>query len=164
VIIPSGQTLDVSAGTVTPSAGQIVQFVYDTDNTSGGFATSSTAYVTSAGKLPSLSITPKFSNSLIHIHYTVGMQHDGSGQIENTIYRAISGGTTTDLSGGNTYGLSFKGTTNQSWTETSINWVDTPSTTNAVTYTWYSRAEVAVSVSPNHGGCSWTAVLMEIKQ
>ena len=81
------------------------------------------------------SITPKFSNSKILIHYTHGMQHDNVGQIENTIYRIISGGTTTDLSGGNTYGLSFKGTTNQSWTETSINWVDSPNTTGVVTYT-----------------------------
>ena len=142
--------------------GTVLQVVTATNAATGFFTTSSTSYVTDATNAPSATITPKATNSKILIQYTIGMQHDGTGQIENTIYRAISGGSTTDLSGGNTYGLSFKGTTNQSWTETSINWVDTPNTTSAVTYTWYSRAESPVSISPTHGGSTWTATLTEI--
>lgn len=143
--------------------GHVVQIVTATLNPTAHFSTTSQSYVTD-GDLPSATITPKFTNSKILIHYTTGMQHDGSGQIENTIYRAISGGATTDLSGGNTYGLAFKGTTNQSWTETSINWVDTPNTASAVTYTWYSRSENGTSVTPMHVGSVWTALLMEIAQ
>ena len=143
--------------------GHVVQVVTATLNPTSTFSTTSTSYVTD-GDLPSATITPKFTDSKILIHYTTGMQHDGSGQIENTIYRAISGGATTDLSGGNTYGLSFKGTTNQSWTETSINWVDTPNTASAVTYTWYARSENGTSVNAMHHGSTWTATLMEIAQ
>lgn len=143
-------------------SGSVLQVVTATNANTGFFTTSSTSYVTDSTNAPSAIITPKATNSVILIRYTIGMQHDGSGQIENTIYRAISGGSTTDLSGGNNYGLSFKGTTNQSWSETSINWVDTPNTTSAVTYTWYSRAESAVSISPTHAGSSWTATLTEI--
>ena len=81
--------------------GHVVQVVTATLNPTAQFATTSTSYVTD-GDLPSATITPKFTDSKILIHYTTGMQHDGTGQIENTIYRAISGGATTDLSGGNT--------------------------------------------------------------
>lgn len=141
--------------------GTVLQVVTATNPATGFFTTSSTSYVTHATNAPSATITPKATNSKILIQYTIGMQHDGTGQILNSIFRAISGGATTNLAA-NTYGLSFKGTTNQSWSETSINWVDSPNTTSAVTYTWYSKAETAVSISPTHTGSTWTATLIEI--
>ena len=156
-------TIYLDSGHDLHAPGHMIQVVTETLNPTAHFSTTSGSYVTSAN-LPSATITPKFSNSKILIHYTHGMQHDNVGQIENTIYRIISGGTTTDLSGGNTYGLSFKGTTNQSWTETSINWVDSPNTTSPVTYTWYSRSESSNTIYASHSGCTWTAVLMEIAQ
>jgi hypothetical protein len=92
------------------------------------------------------------------------MQHDGNNQVENAIYRAISGGATTDLSGGNTYGNVFKGGTNPEWGYAGVQFIDSPNTTSAVTYTWMSRVETdngstAIFV---HAGCSCSITLMEI--
>ena len=159
----TGTTVSVPTGQTLHAPGHVLQVVTETLNPTGHFTTTSGSYVTSAN-LPSATITPKFSNSKILIHYTHGMQHDNVGQIENTIYRIISGGATTDLSAGNVYGISFKGTSNPSWSETSINWIDLPNTTSAVTYTWYSRSESSNTIFASHSGCTWSAVLMEIAQ
>ena len=163
VSLASGKTLDASQG-FTPPAGHVVQVVTNKSNTSSAFTTTSTSYVTS-DNLPKATITPKFSNSKILIRAMVGMQHDATGQVENTIYR-ITGGISTDLSGGNSYGLAFKGTgfSTGFWTECSISWDDSPNTTSAVEYKWYSRAESAASITPNHNGCSISMTLIEIAQ
>jgi len=162
VSLASGKTLDASQG-FTPPAGHVIQVVTYADNTNSQFQTSSTSYVTSS-VMPGATITPKFSNSKILIQAMIGMQHDETGQIENTIYRTI-GGTATDLSGGNSYGLAFKGTgTGTFWAECSITWSDSPGTTNPVEYKWYSRAESAVNISPMHHSTSVSMTLMEIAQ
>ncbi|QZI94475.1 hypothetical protein MelnitzEXVC044M_195 [Methylophilales phage Melnitz EXVC044M] len=162
VSLASGKTLDASQG-FTPPAGHVVQVVTNKSNSPSAFTTSSTSYVTS-DNMPKATITPKFSNSKILIQAMIGMQHDATGQIENTIYRT-TGGAATDLSGGNSYGLAFKGTgTGTFWTECNISWDDSPNTTSAVEYKWYSRAESAVSITPNHHGCSISMTLIEIAQ
>lgn len=121
------------------------------------FSTTSQSYVTGS-QFPSLTITPSSTSSKIMIIFRIGMQHDASGQIENTVYR----NSTTDLSNGNTYGLSFSGGSTQGWFNNIITWVDSPNTTSAVRYTWYSRSENGSSVSPVHVGSTWSAVLMEL--
>ena len=160
-------TIPASTGemltTVNPKPGNIIQVVTDFTQDTTGFTSSSATYVTNSA-LPSLSITPSASDSKIYVSAYIGMQHDGSNQVENTIYRAISGGATTDLSGGNTYGLVFKGGTNPEWGYAGVQFIDSPSTTSAVTYTWYSRVETdnsntAIFVHPN---CSASITLMEI--
>ena len=162
VSLASGKTLNASNGLITP-VGHVIQVVTYADNTNTGFQTASTSYVTSS-VMPGATITPKFSNSKILIQAMIGMQHDVAGQIENTIYRTI-GGTAIDLSGGATYGLAFKGVgTGTFWTECSITWSDSPGTTNAVEYKWYSRAESAVNITPLHHNTSVSMTLMEIAQ
>ena len=162
VTVASGHALDASNG-FTPPAGHIVQVVTNKTANNSAFTTSSTSYVTSSD-MPGATITPKFSNSKILIQAMIGMQYDNTGQIENTIYRT-TGGVATDLSGGSTYGLAFKGvSTGTSWLECSISWDDSPNTTSAVEYKWYSRAESAVSISPAHHSCSVSITLMEIAQ
>lgn len=62
VLIPSGQTLDASAGTLTPSAGHVIQYQqrnFDLDS----FTTSTASYIDYTNVY--VDITPKFSNSLI---------------------------------------------------------------------------------------------------
>ena len=84
IIIPSGQTLDASAGLLTPSAGQIVQHVLVKPTTRTEF--SSGTYATAAGF--SLTITPKFANSKIvircfakaYMHNSLGGNAANSGQ------------------------------------------------------------------------------------
>ena len=68
IIIPSGQTLDASAGVLTPSAGQVVQQVEFFNNVT--FTTQSTSYVTTPC---TVSITPKFVNSKMNIYICGGV-------------------------------------------------------------------------------------------
>ena len=146
--------------------GHVVQVQTYLDNSTSAFQTSSGSYVTSAGNLPSLSITPKYSDSKILIIAHVGMQHDAGGQIENTIFRIVSGQSNVDLSDGNTYGLCFKGTSeaNGFWVQANISVSDTPGTTSQVTYTWYARSESSNNIYANHAGSSNAMTLMEIAQ
>lgn len=144
------------------ASGSVIQVVHDFDITSGGFSTSSQSNVTSS-VLPTLAITPSSSSSKIYVSAYIGMQHDGLGQVENTIYRVISGGSTTDLSGGNTYGLVFKGGSNPEWGYAGVQFIDSPNTTSQVTYTWYSRSEHGQAVAPRMGGSTIGITLMEIK-
>ena len=63
VIIPSGVTLDASAGTLRPSAGTPIQIVQNTTTTTAQYA--SVSYLASA---LTCDITPKYANSKFHIH------------------------------------------------------------------------------------------------
>tara|TARA_B100000214_G_scaffold373361_1_gene353534 strand:- start:1123 stop:1701 length:579 start_codon:yes stop_codon:yes gene_type:complete len=149
--------------TTNPKTGNIIQVVGDMDATAGssGFSTSSASYVTNS-VLPTLSITPSKTSSKIYVSAFIGMQNDQSDQCENTIYRVISGGATTDLSSGNTYGLVFKGGSNAEWGYVGVQFVDSPNTTSQVTYTWYGRAESAGSVYLRHPNTAIGITLMEI--
>ena len=147
--------------TTNPATGNVIQVVHDFDTSTAGFATSSTAYVTNS-ELPSLSITPSKSSSKIYVSAYIGMQHDATGQVENTIYRSISGGATTDLSGGNTYGLVFKGGTNAEWGYAGVQFIDSPNTTSQVTYTWYAQSEHGQSVVVRMVSSTIGITLMEI--
>ena len=69
VIVPSGQTIDTSAGTLIPSAGHIVQHV-TTDITSPANTTiNTTSYADISGA--SLTITPKYQDSVMLIMYDI---------------------------------------------------------------------------------------------
>ena len=65
IIVPSGQTLDASAGVLTPSAGQVVQELVTRITSNTSF--SSTSYTDASGF--ALTITPKYASSKIIISY-----------------------------------------------------------------------------------------------
>jgi len=65
IIVPSGQTLDASAGVLTPSAGQVVQELVNKITSNTSF--SSTSYTDASGF--ALTITPKYASSKIIISY-----------------------------------------------------------------------------------------------
>jgi len=69
IIVPSGQTIDASAGTLVPSAGHMVQHAYNRRATDVSTASNS-AYITAA----SISFTPLYANSLLelYINYSLG--------------------------------------------------------------------------------------------
>ena len=145
-----------NAVTFAKSAGRkILQVVTSgIDNGEDMVSTTSTSYVTD-GNLPQATITPISSNSDILIIAHIGMQHDGTDQIENTIYREVSGASAVDLSASNTYGLAFNGvvgTDAQIYNGCYINVTDTgrPSGTTATTYKWYGRAEFGNEVKLRH--------------
>jgi len=141
--------------------GRIIQVQHRLETATAGFSTSSTSYVTDVS-LPNDSITPSKTSSKIYVSVYIGMQHDATGQVENTIYRAISGGATTELSGGNTYGLVFKGGSNPEWGYAGVQFIDSPNTTSQVTYTWYGRSETGANVTVRHFGSGYGMTLMEM--
>ena len=73
VLIPSGHTLDVSGGTLVPSAGQVVQEARGNSVTSiatnniGGFM-----------DVVTVSLTPIYSSSIIEISGKIGVHADGN--------------------------------------------------------------------------------------
>ena len=98
IIVPSGQTLDASAGVLTPSAGQVVQCV-SRDDARSHIATTSTSHVSSG---VSCSITPKFANSIIVIDFHIPMTHtpNSNGQLVPRLYRGTTALSSTNYSQG----------------------------------------------------------------
>jgi len=90
VIIPSGVTLDASAGTLRPSAGAVVQMTHSTTAGNASGANSSTFVDTGV----SVSITPKYATSkiLVIVHQVMAVGTDqGHTRVD---FRCIeSGGT-----------------------------------------------------------------------
>ena len=82
VLIPSGHTLDVSGGTLVPSAGQVIQQVYTVGTGGGASTTSSTAVSTGL----SVSITPKYANSKLKVTLLSGRNYQGSSSSQMDIY------------------------------------------------------------------------------
>ena len=145
-----------NAVTLAKSAGRkVIQVVSSgIDNGEHMVSTTSLTYVTDSN-LPNATITPISTSSDIFIVAHVGMQNDNADQIENTIFRQQSGLSDVDLSGSNTYGLSFQGITGGSdYGGTHITVVDTsrPSGTSAITYKWYGRSEFGGDVKIRHKG------------
>jgi len=105
VIIPSGQTLDVSGGTLTPSAGQVVQVVQEYNPNASHVVTTSTN-LTASGI--TASITPKHSNSLIIVEYSSGMAISATGtHMRAMMYQSIGSGARAAMSGSANYHMSY---------------------------------------------------------
>jgi hypothetical protein len=64
IIVPSGQTIDASAGTLVPSAGHTVQTVWSP--VAASFDTTTNAYITQA----SVTFTPKFTGSRVIVEWS----------------------------------------------------------------------------------------------
>ena len=155
VVIPSGQTLNVSAGTFVPSSGQVVQCVFR-DDSRGHIATSSTSYVASG---ISHSITPKFADSTILIHYHIPMSHtpNSNGTLVPRIYR-----NGTDLSS-NSYSQGFHTNGNQYITMTLECKDSSHNSTSAITYEVYFRSTNGGQTFLCHNGSDTHLKLWEIK-
>lgn len=95
VIIPSGQTLDASAGTITPSVNQVVKTSLSR-STSAMSASTTASYI----DVLSLSFTPTFDNSVLLISGAVsGISYQSSSQYNGSRWRYLitpSGGTATE--------------------------------------------------------------------
>jgi hypothetical protein len=160
-------TLALVGSAITKSqlpAGTVLQTVTWTYNPSVQFSMTSNTTYTTFTSAPTASITLTNSANKVLIIARIGMQWDSNDQLRNTIYRSISGGSTTDLSNGNVYGLSFHGVsgTGGLWKDSLITYVDSPATSNEVTYKWYSKTESGTTAYPDHGNSSNSMILMEI--
>ncbi len=160
IIVPSGQTIDASAGTLTPGVGQVVQETFTKGNTNG--TSSGSAWVNS---VVVGSITPKFSNSIIRLFATAAIWRSSGGAYFGVRIVCSGGNTNTVATWGDGY---YTGGGGISW--------DTPyqcefvgGSTNAITCTFQFNPAGHGMWFPNNGSTHspdhrWTVKLTEIKQ
>ena len=132
--IPSGHKLSGTAGSIV-APGQVIQVIQGTG--SGNVETTSTSFINYAASNTSITPTNSSSKILVLMEATVGPWQNNSqdAQQRQTIYRdgtQISRIVTTRL-------YDYGGNGILSSVGTSINYLDSPNTTNAVTYQLYYR-------------------------
>lgn len=123
--------------------GHVVQVVRR-DPTAAAIARYSGTSTSYANTGLAISITPKFSSSLISVRAFFNTGVPANTYLYITLKRVISGGATTDLgftAGGVNYGVSQHGVTGgaQLWHQASFEYPDAPSTTSQVTYQLWAR-------------------------
>lgn len=160
VIIPSGQTIDASAGTLVPSAGQVVQVVRDYDEQIGHTSTTSTSLVASG--LTS-SITPVYSDSLIFVDFSVTMTHaNSSATLYSTMYIKVGSGSMAAMSGAGNFHCAYS-TTSQ-YPPVNFRGSYTATSTDTITFEPYFKTGAAGTVYLTHSGASYAFTLTEVKQ
>jgi len=158
VIIPSGQTLDVSAGTFTPSAGQVVQVKKTYANPFGAIESTSSSLVASGIQVV---ITPKFSDSLLFIDFVSTMVH------ANTNGTAIKGRMYANGSsiGAQQYNLGYQAYSENQYSPFAFSMSYAHGTTSAITLEPYFQSVVSGSnVRLVHPQASYALTVWEIAQ
>jgi len=154
VIIPSGQTLDASAGGFTTPAGHVIQVVSYNDILTATNTNSTTFIATTLAA----TITPTSASNKILVTATFSATQDGGSNYQShvQIYRGTTNlrpsGTPNfmyDHAGGN---VGFSGT---------YMYYDSPATTSATTYTVYVKVTNSASYFRAVAGTD-TITLMEI--
>ena len=124
----------------------------------------------SFGDIVAVTITPTSSSNKVLIMYTISGSGDNGVHGVSTIKRAISGGATSypalgDAASGfhrASTGTRFVGSNNYNIATQSFTFLDSPSTTSAITYTIVGATEGANtwhinSNGENHSGAGWSA-------
>ena len=166
VIIPSGQTLDASAGTLTPSAGAIVQTLYD--SLTSDYTNASTS-LTDTGL--AVTITPKHSDSILLVEFT-GPIHQASTNSSATnmagkfsIYNASNSRYHNgDYLVGNQVMSASNG--NRFFTHFGVRYIYSPGSTSAQTFKIFAAsndANTSFKIEPSYTGPAYLMV-QEIKQ
>lgn len=164
ITIPTGHKINaVDAGAIS-APGSIVQHSYQ--YITNIVSSSSTSYADIGGN-GTMSFTPKFSTSLIRIHFHVAISGKGA-------FRLMRNGTSlADPSSGYVF---FTPTTQSDWNSSShrrissIYWLDTPNTTSAIEYKLQIRAYTAtaaqsIGINELFDGINFTFLeIMEIAQ
>ena len=166
IIIPSGQTLDASAGTFVPSAGGVLQVV-QTQKTDT-FSSSSTTYVDVTGM--SVNITPSSTSSKILIMITMLVGQANSNFTLSNLLRDgvnIAQPTTSSTFPATLNAYPGDGLNGSAQIMQTLNWLDSPSTTSQITYKIQSKTTggtfwVNARPSQQNGTTVSSITLMEI--
>lgn len=162
VVIPSGQTLDVSAGTLVPSSGQIVQVQTKTVANTGWSTTSTSAVVAVTNWY--IDITPtKSTNVLVwKTSFSMGVSLSGSYGRFN-IYDTNTGSIWS--SGSYIAQTGYNANANE-WEDTSIYAENTAGTTNAMRLQLYAVVGGSSATLSNGwaGGDNRLIEVMEVEQ
>ena len=154
----TGSTTLASADDNKGKINQVIQTIFSTDT---DFAASSFQDITGGGNTLAATITPTATNSKVYINYTIQAQHGNNKGYKTQIERAISGGATSNIftqpNQKDTYG---DGDVNAS--RSSVQYLDSPSTTSATTYTIMIGTDGAGEVTIANGGSQCMITLMEV--
>jgi len=130
ILVPSGHTLDASAGTFVPSPNHTVQHLITQPNTVTNFT--ATSFADAAGF--SITITPKYTNSKILIRAWSKASHNNTGSGNSAQDHRLMRDST------QIYQAKWQNYYNTSWATSdfypvfSMQYIDTPSTTSAIIY------------------------------
>jgi hypothetical protein len=143
---------------VAGKIGQVIQTIFETDT---DFATSSFTDITGGGNTLSATITPTASTSKVLVTYITQASMGNNKGYKTQLERAISGGATTNVltipNQKDTYG---DGDVHQQ--RSSVQYLDSPSTTSATTYTVMIATDGAGTVTIANGGSQCMITLMEV--
>ena len=156
ITVPTGKVVvGTDAGTFKqPGTG--VQLVRNQVNQTSHSNSDSSSFFTIGNTL--VTITPKYSNSLIRLVFSMYLHiQTGSPYYVYTVFRAISGGSTTNLgaSTNNQFGQEAAGAdvSDNTYRRFHLEFYDAPSTTSATTYTLqFKRASGANSLYAHSNG------------
>ena len=167
IVIPSGQTLDVSAGTLVPGTNQVVQHLIT--KPTGKTQFTSTSYADAAGF--SMTITPKYASSKILIRFWAQTIQNNSGAGNSAQDHRIMRDST------QIYYTQWRNYFNTAWATSDFyphlhtEHIDTPNSTSAITYKLQGRVYAGDSGNRpwsigDYNGGSYDSVmeLLEIKQ
>ena len=148
---------NLSSGTIPYArmpTGSVLQVVTGTNTTS--FSTTSTAFVSTG---LTATITPKFSNSkiLIQLGVSLGMSLASADSLFVTIYR-----NATNLNPGITAGFIDMYAPSNLYCQAGTNYLDSPATTSATTYTVYMVSNLGSTMRMNPNNQLSSITLMEI--
>ena len=149
----------VNSSGVFASAGHVIQVVSATSTTRAAITSSSfTAFDLNCD------ITPKFSTSKILIHLHSGFNSEAADRrIDATVYRTISGGSATELSGQTNGFQTIDHSGNRNEGAFSIHYLDSPSTTTSTNYKLYCRSVDSATIEiPSSSTQMQSIILMEI--
>jgi len=169
ITVPTGKVVVGTDGGTFKSPGQIIQTVHSTPATwSPRFTTTSTSYVTSGH---ALTITPKYSNSLILHNYSMSTYVDTNSKY---FYTAVhkSAGTGAGVLMQTEQAQGIVGGSSTPWQLNVCSGIaETAGTTGAITYTIHCKTNAGCTAyigwsssfsSPSQNSCSYT--IMEIAQ
>ena len=153
ITIPTGKTL-VGTDTVSIKApGMVVQVVHSTFATQVYKASTSTSTTGHAA-----TITPKYSNSKILISHKGTVYNEGDNLHQ---YRTVYRGSTNLAPSGEGLTLHSAGASSSGrWSSIGFDYLDSPNTTSATTYTIYYRCNSSSSNSYYCYGANYPQVLV----
>jgi hypothetical protein len=161
VIIPSGQTIDASAGTLVPSAGAVVQVIQEYNPSASHITTTSGSLVASG---ITASITPKYSNSLIIVEYscTMGISATAS-NMRAQMYTSVGSGARAPMSGSASFHMTYMEDVSK-YIPIIFKGNYTATSTNTLTFEPYVMGSGDGQVYFTHQFSSYSLTLTEIKQ
>jgi hypothetical protein len=159
VTLEAGNTLDTSAGLVTP-AGHVIQTVFDTYSTQLIYSSPGTTTEYDVGL--SASITPTSTSSKILIITSFQVQQSGGSGVTLYWQSLLKRNGTTILDGKAAENVS--GQTNEYGLRTTVQWLDQPFTTSTLTYTMAikNNSGSTTTMVLNRNSSNATMTLMEI--